>query len=476
MTFPFTFKIRCFGKTRRETAQSENIGPITTPGPKTTRGSSRKGAVQDSDDVSHQNFVRVRTQFLRNVAHRIDTDTLRRLTRSSSKFREISENVKIPDFVSTIYDVGEEYAAVLESVLKYYDCVNGTFVTVDGPLLLRNIISDAKTDAVQQMLRVSEVPPLVDIDITPSVPISELIGDAQAIKECLQELIFNALRHDNDTHASVCVSAMSHHPCHVTFVVENKGIQIMDDDMMNIFTPFKNIHPGIVHGSGLGIGLAKCQMIARKMGGEINVQNGETTIFSMTLPMKHQKDIRVQIGGMSLSYERRSSEVKLPSEIAEGLDIFPTHSISPLATRPSILVVDDSAVARRQFQKILVNVGIDVDLCIGPRECLITVESKVYDAIFLDIIMPVMSGVTCAHHVREGQSGNKNSPIIIITADNSTQTRQLCSNIEHSMVLEKPAKPNVLYRTIMSCITDSNKKEWMRKEWHKKNMRANLVR
>lgn len=463
MPFPISLKMLGIKKNRRETAQS------------TTRSIRRKGDAQNSDDFSDKNFVRIRTQFLRNVVHRIDTDMLRRLSHSSSRFREISENVTIPDFVSAAFDVGEEYAAVLESVLKYYDCVNGTFQAVDGPLLIRNIISDAKTDAIQQMRRVSTVPPLIDIDITRSVPISELIGDAQAIKECLQELVFNALRHDNDTHASVCVSAMSHNPCHVTFVVENKGIQIMDDDMMKIFTPFNNIHPGIVHGSGLGIGLAKCQMIARNLGGDIHVQNGETTTFAMTLPLKHQKEIRVQHTGMSLSYERRSSEFQVSSDIAEGLDIFPTTSISTFATRPSILVVDDSAVARRQFQKMLVNVGIDTDLCVGPRECLEMVENKVYDAICLDIIMPVMSGVTCAHHVREGESDNKDSPIIVITADNSSQTRQLCACIENSMVLEKPAKPNVLYRTIMSCISDPNKKEWVRKTWHEKNMRANLV-
>lgn len=429
----------------------------------------------DEAELSKQNLVRVRTQFLRNMAHRIDTDMIHRLARSSSKFREISDKTTIPDFVSTIFDVGEEYSTVLENVLKYYDCVNGSFKTIDGPMLIRNVVADAKTDARQQMLRVSKAPPLINIDIRHDVPISELIGDANVIKECLQEMIFNGMRHDENAHVSVYVSAMSHSPCYVTFTVENQGIRISDADMLNIFTPFNSIHRGLVHGSGLGLGLAKCKRMAHELGGDIHVENGEITRFSLVVPLKHDKEIRLQQQGMVLTYERRESNNLVAFDVADELDVFSYDTISATTTRPSILVVDDSGVARRQFQKMMEHVDIDVDLCTGPHECLEKVKAKKYDVICLDIIMPVMSGITCAHHVREGNSDNKNSPIVIITADNSVETRQLCACIKDSMVLEKPAKRNVLFRTLMSSMEDLPQKEWMRRTWHEKNTNANVV-
>ncbi|CAM9102516.1 unnamed protein product [Ectocarpus sp. 8 AP-2014] len=243
------------------------------------------------------------------MAHRIDTDMIHRLTRSSDKFREISDKSTIPDFVATVFDVGEEYGTMLKNVLAYYESVNETFKTVEGPILIRNIVADATTDAKRQMLRVAKAPPpLVNVDLRHDVPISEMIGDGSVIKECLQELIFNGLRHDNNNHVSVHVMAMSHSPCQVTFNVKNGGIQIQDKDVADIFTPFNNSrHRGVVHGCGLGIGLAKCKRMAYELGGDLIVQNGETTTFSLVIPIKHEKELRLQNDGMALIFRKGSN-------------------------------------------------------------------------------------------------------------------------------------------------------------------------
>ena len=424
----------------------------------------------DDDEATRNNLLLVKTQFLRNMAHRIDTDMIHRLTRSSSKFREIEDRSTIPDFVETIFNVGEEYGTMLENVLRYYDCVNDKFHTVEGPLLIRNLLVDAKTDAIQQMLRVSKMPSLVDVDIGHSVPISEMIADGPVIKECLQELIFNGLRHDDNAHVSVHVSCMSHSPCHVTFAVQNRGIEISDRDLLSIFTPFNHIHRGVVHGSGLGIGLARCKRMAHELGGDLLAQNGEVTTFSLIVPLKHEKEICLQNdGGISIMFGRRKSSHLSNVDVVEESSIFQKEQLCAVAKRPSVLVVDDSVIARRQFEKMMKHVDIDVDLCEGPLQCLEMVKDKTYDLVCLDIIMPVMSGVTCAHHLREGETANSSCPIVIITADNSVETRQLCACIENSTVLEKPAKRNVLYRTIMSSVQGLSQKEWIRRTWHEKH-------
>ncbi|CAM9104822.1 unnamed protein product, partial [Ectocarpus sp. 12 AP-2014] len=427
----------------------------------------------DDQELTKKNMAVVKTQFLRNMAHRIDTDMIHRLTRSSGKFKEITDKSNIPDFVATVFDVGEEYGTMLKHVLQYYDSVNEKFETVEGPMLIRNIVADAKTDAKQQMLRVSKAPPLINIDFRHDVPISEMIGDGPVIKECLQELIFNGLRHDNNNHVSVHVTAMSHSPCLVTFSVENQGVKIRDEDMADLFTPFNSIHRGVVHGCGLGIGLARCKRMACEMKGDLHVQNGETTTFSLTIPIKHEKQIRLQHDGMALTFRRGSSVYRVEADVTEESCIFSPEKIAENTRRPAVLVVDDSIIARRQFEKMMKHVDIDVDLCEGPLVCLEKVKKKKYDLVCLDIIMPVMSGVTCAYHLREGETSNKDAPIVIITADSSIETRQLCASISDSMVLEKPAKRNILYRTIMSSIRDPQKREWIRREWHRKHAAEN---
>ena len=208
--------------------------------------------------------------------------------------------------------------------------------------------------------------------------------------------------------------------------------------------------------------------MAHELGGDLYVGNGETTTVSLVVPMKNDKEIHLQNDAMVIKYARRSS-VRVEADITEESYIFQADNISDKAIRPSILVVDDSAIARLQFEKMMKHVEIDVDLCVGPLECLEKVKTKKYDLLCLDIIMPVMSGVTCAYQLREGETSNNNCPIVIITADSSIETRQLCASIPDSMVLEKPAKRNILYRTIMSSLKDSQNKEWIRRTWHKKN-------
>lgn len=294
-----------------------------------------------------------RTQFLRNISHTIDTDMIHRLTRSSDKFRNVSDQCTIPNFVKTMFDVGEEYGIMLENILKYYDSVNGTFTRVDGPMLIRNIVSDATGDAKRQMRRVSPIIPLIDVDIRPNVPISEMIGDGPIIKESLEELVFNALRHDEDNHVSVTVCAVMQDPYVIEFSVKNSGRQIANADMKNIFKPFQNIGREAVGADGIGLGLARCKRMAEELGGDLVVRNGSVTTISLTTPLTHQKEIRLQpAGGIAVSYRRYEEERgRMGTDDGDGLDRFPLEEISQTPSRPSALIVDDSSVARLQLHQ-----------------------------------------------------------------------------------------------------------------------------
>lgn len=109
------------------------------------------------------------------MAHRIDTDMIHRLTRSSDEFKKISDqSTMIPNFVKTMFNVGEEYGIMLGHILKFYDSLNGLLTRVDGLIMLiRNVVCDAMADAKRQMRRVSPILPLIDVDVGHNVPVSD---------------------------------------------------------------------------------------------------------------------------------------------------------------------------------------------------------------------------------------------------------------------------------------------------------------
>jgi len=65
----------------------------------------------------------------------------------------------------------------------------------------------------------------------------------------------------------------------------------------------------------------------------------------------------------------------------------------------NILVVDDSALMRKEIRRFLDNAGYDVDVARHGKECLDKLKLKQFDAVTLDINMPVMDGLTCLSHI-----------------------------------------------------------------------------
>ena len=414
---------------------------------------------------NNSDFERTSTLFLRNMSHRIDTDMLGRISRSSNTIREIETTTSIPDFVKQLFSAGEQYASSLENVIEYYNAINGSFVPISGPILIRNIISDASFEAKNKMSMLLGVKPVISTIIDTSVPTSEMIGDGPAITRCLQEIIYNGLRHDEKLHVSVHVCALADDPTTISFSVQNHGERLTDKKMNGIFEPFSTSNKDYITGSGIGLGLAKCKAIIGILKGSIDVSWTESkgTIFRMNIPLKTESKIVFQQRDIDISYDR---SVRLDSTITAEDGIFPSVPICLEMEQPFVLVVDDSMVARKQFQKMLIMVGVHVDICEGPLEALEQIKHQKYDMICLDIIMPIMSGITCANKIREGSTVNKEANIAIITADNSIETRSLCALISNSILIPKPVRRDVLYRTVYQLIINEKKREWMRRRYN----------
>jgi len=67
-------------------------------------------------------------------------------------------------------------------------------------------------------------------------------------------------------------------------------------------------------------------------------------------------------------------------------------------------------------------------------------ENPKYDLILMDVLMPVMDGISCVKQIREFESlnGLKRTPIIIQTADNRESQRSICLEAGCDEFLSKP--------------------------------------
>ena len=81
-----------------------------------------------------------------------------------------------------------------------------------------------------------------------------------------------------------------------------------------------------------------------------------------------------------------------------------------------ILVVDDDVLNQRMMQLLLQRDGYQVDVVSSGLEALEAVKLRRYDVVFMDLQMPVMSGVEASRRIREWENGGQHTFIVALTA------------------------------------------------------------
>ena len=128
-------------------------------------------------------------------------------------------------------------------------------------------------------LRIDETDADVTVGELPTVR-----GDGNQLRALLQNLVDNALEYSGDDPPNVSVTANRAGEMW-RISVSDEGIGIDVDEQQRIFEVFERLHTQDEH-AGTGIGLALCERIVERHGGDIWVESipGEGSTFSVTLP------------------------------------------------------------------------------------------------------------------------------------------------------------------------------------------------
>jgi CheY-like chemotaxis protein len=118
------------------------------------------------------------------------------------------------------------------------------------------------------------------------------------------------------------------------------------------------------------------------------------------------------------------------------------HQIREEQARLTLLVVDDLEVNLQVARGMLEKIGHDVTSVSSGREALERMEKQHFDAVFLDIQMPVLNGfeVAAAIRVREQSSGRRRTPIVAMTAYALASDRDRCLAAGMDDYISKPVK------------------------------------
>ncbi len=178
------------------------------------------------------------------------------------------------EFIEFAVDGAERMRDMIDALLEY------SRVETQGdpfePVALETVLEETLENL---QLRIDETNADVTIESLPQVR-----GDGDQLRQVFQNLLSNAIEYSGNEPPQVHISAERAGP-QWRIAVRDEGIGIDPEHTDRIFEVFKRLHSRDEH-AGTGIGLALCQRIIERHGGEIWVESdpGEGATFSFTLP------------------------------------------------------------------------------------------------------------------------------------------------------------------------------------------------
>jgi len=123
-----------------------------------------------------------------------------------------------------------------------------------------------------------------------------------------------------------------------------------------------------------------------------------------------------------------------------------------------VLLVEDNEINQQVAKEILEGAGLNIALANNGQEAVNAVKETNYNAVLMDVQMPVMDGYTASREIRNLKSEIRNVPIIAMTAHAMAGDEQKSIDAGMNGHITKPIDPDQLFATLQKWIQPSQKR------------------
>ncbi|MDR1376351.1 MAG: response regulator [Synergistaceae bacterium] len=350
-----------------------------------------------------------KSAFLANISHEIRTPL-----NAVIGLSEIELQNSLPagthDNMETIYKSGSTLLGIINDILDISKIESGKFEIEPAAYNFPNLISDT---IHLNVVRIASKPILFEPQISEDIPV-ELLGDEIRIKQILNNILSNAFKYTFRGKVGLKATCERHGDfVWMEYVVDDTGIGIKEKDIENIFVEYKQFDTRANRKiEGTGLGLSICKNLVALMDGSIDVESeyGKGSVFTVRI---RQGIVNPEPIGIETAQNLKTFRLK-DSRIVKTL----SRTKMPYG---KVLVVDDVVTNLDVAKGLMTPYGLTIHTASSGRRAvkMVREEKVLYDAIFMDHMMPEMDGIETVRVIREeiGTEYAKNVPIIALTAN-----------------------------------------------------------
>lgn len=361
---------------------------------------------------------RAKSEFLSNMSHDIRTPMNAVLGMTEIALDNIDSRAEVEGCLKKISISGKHLLDLINNVLDMSRIEAGR-MSVNRELVS---LSQLAEDIVATMQMQAEAKKQSLTVHTEQLACAAVYSDSLRLRQVLLNILGNAVKYTPEGGAvdftiKESPSAKGDGYVHLAFVVQDNGIGMTDEYVRHIFECFSredSLRVQKTEGSGLGMAITK--YIVDAMGGEISIQSEPNvgTEFTVLLDVERAEQ------------EQAESQEADAAQPQRGL---------------RVLLAEDNALNREIAVALLSKQGVTVETAENGQLCVEKFSAAPhghYDAVLMDVRMPVMNGYEATKAIRALARADAALPIIAMTADAFAEDVERCLAAGMNAHLSKP--------------------------------------
>ena len=354
----------------------------------------------------------IKDNFIALLSHELRTPMNAIIGFSDLLRQHVKQRPRALELAELVQQSSDHLMTVINDVLDFSQLQRGQLQVRQEPFELMATVR-AAFNLFQQ--RVNSMQIRYSLEAADTLP-TWVVSDRHRVMQVLVNLLGNAIKF---THQGTVSLHVERDADQLLFSVTDTGIGIAPGRLDKIFERFEQASSDTASAyGGNGLGLAISRNLVKLLGGNIGVESqpGKGSRFWFSLPL-----VITEAPGQ-------------PKGDDPG-----TNQLQAFAVR--FLVVDDSAVNRLLAcqvvkshwpQAVMVQAG-------NGQEALNALQKDSFDMVLMDMLMPVMDGIEATRRLRtEWPSPQKELPVLVLTANVSSEDHQRCVEVGANALVLKP--------------------------------------